>query len=103
MTALDAELRAFSLRNEQRACTVEIDESDLGAQILGHALRLVGATYDRAARIVSLMFGASELTGYHLTHSIPDVTAVDINADGDGRDRVLRIRSEKGQVLVLLE
>ncbi|MEQ1690606.1 MAG: universal stress protein [Gemmatimonas sp.] len=102
MTVLDAELKAFSDRNAGRSCTVEVDQRDLGAQILGHALPLVGASYDRTEHMVSLMFGASELAGQHLTHSIGAVSAVDASTDSDGRERVLRIGHADGQTLVLL-
>lgn len=103
MTVLDAELRAFGDRNAARRCSVEIDHADLGAQILGHSLPLVGATYDRTAGAVSLMFGASSLTGAHLTHVIPGVSAIDLCTDGDGRDQVLRLLHPLGHTLVLLE
>ncbi|MBL0173627.1 MAG: universal stress protein [Gemmatimonadaceae bacterium] len=103
MAVLDAELKAFSDRNTGRPCTVEIDSRDLGAQILGHSLPLVGATYDRATRLVSLMFGTSALTGQHLTHTIAEVSAVDTSTGGDGREQVLRLVHTDGQTLVLLE
>ncbi len=103
MAVLDAELRAFGDRNAGRSCTVEIDQRDLGAQIMGHALPLVGAAYDRSARIVSLMFGASTLVGRHLTHAIADVTSVTVTTCSDGREDVLRLAHADGQTLVLLE
>lgn len=103
LSVLDAELAAFSERNTGRSCTVEIDQRDLGAQILGHSLRVVGATYDEPTRIVSLMFGASILIGEHLTHAIPDVTSVAICSDGEGRDQVMRLVHGDGQTLVLLD
>ncbi len=103
LSVLDAELAAFSERNRGRSCTVEIDQRDLGAQILGHSLQVVGATYDAPTRIVSLMFGASIVIGEHLTHAIPDVTSVAICSDGEGRDQVMRLVHGDGQTLVLLD
>lgn len=103
MAVLDAELKAFSDRNAGRSCTVEIDQRDLGAQIMGHALPLVGATYDRPARTISLMFGASALAGQHLSHAIVGVTSVDVTTRADGREDVLRLANGDGQTLVLLE
>ncbi len=103
LEVLDAELRAFSDRNQTRSCVVEVDRPDLGAQILGYALPLVGATYDRTAGIVSLMFGASTLEGHHLTHAVPNVSSVDLVRDDEGRDQVLRLAHAGGQTLVLLE
>lgn len=102
-SVLDAELRAFSDRNQGRSCVVEVDRRDLGAQILGYALPLVGATHDRITGIVSLMFGASTLEGQHLTHAVPNVSSVDLVHDDDGRDQVLRVAHAGGQTLLLLE
>ncbi len=103
LTVLDAELNALSLRNAGRTCTVEIDRRDMGAQILGHALPLVGVTYDRTSHLVALMFGASTLAGEHLTHVVPDVVGIEVVADTNGRDLAMRLAHRGGQTLVLLE
>ena len=58
-----AELNAFTTRNVGRACSIEMDRDDFGAQSLGHGMPLVGATYDKHDRSISLMFGASSLLG----------------------------------------
>ena len=100
---LDAELRAFSDRNAGRLCSVELDADDLGAQVIGHSLPFVGATHDRSTGIASLMFGSSTFAGAHLTHSIPQVSGVDVQTDDEGRDRVLRLSHVRGQTLVMLE
>lgn len=99
----DVELNVFTSRNRGRPCLVEVDQPSLGAQILGHGMPLVGATYDHTARAVSLMFGASELDGQHMTHRIARVQSIEINTDGEARDLVLRIVNADGQTLVLLE
>jgi nucleotide-binding universal stress UspA family protein len=75
---LDAELRAFSDRNAGRPCSVELDDADLGAQVIGHSMPLVGATHDHSTGIAALMFGSSTIAGTHLTHSIPEVSGVDV-------------------------
>ena len=103
VNALDAELAAFTSSNAGRRCHVEIDTEELGAQVLGHGLPLVGATYDAHGHAVSLMFGASTLLGQHLTHTVSDVSAIDISANGEGHDQVLRIAHPGGQTLVSLE
>ncbi|MCC6244179.1 MAG: universal stress protein [Gemmatimonadaceae bacterium] len=103
MAVLDAELQAWTAQHALRRCTVEIDDPSLGAQILGHALPLVAATYDRHDRAVSLMFGASPFAAQHLTHAVPGVTAVEVRSDEAGRDQVLRLVHDGGQTLVLLE
>jgi len=103
MAVLDAELNAFTARNAGRSCTVEIDRRDLGAQILGHGLPLVGATAEMTAPRVTLMFGASTLLGEHISHTIPDVTAVDLRTNSVGQEQVLRIAHADGQTLILLD
>jgi nucleotide-binding universal stress UspA family protein len=100
---LDEELGAFADRNMARPCTVEIDQSELGAQILGHGLPLVGATYDAHDRAVTLMFGAAGLTGQHLSHRVPCVSAISVTTDTSSREQILRIANDGGQTLVLLE
>lgn len=100
--SIDAELAAFTTRNHGRRCTVEVDQADLGAQVLGHDLGFVGASFDPHASLVSLMFGTSTLKGMHLTHAIPGATEVDLSSNAGGEDQVLRIAHEGGQTLVTL-
>lgn len=100
--SLDAELAAFTTRNVGRRCTVELNQTELGAQILGHDLGFVGASYDRHDSRVSLMFGTSTLKGMHLTHAIPGTTEVDLSSNAGGEDQVLRIAHQGGQTLVSL-
>ena len=100
---MDVELAQFAARNAGRRCAVEVDYPELGAQILGHGLPLVGATYDHRARSVALMFGASALNGQHLTHTIDEVSSVIVSTDTQHREQALRIHSGDGQTLVMLE
>ena len=99
---LDAQLAAFGKRNEGRYCNIEVDQDDLGSQMLARAVRLVGAAFDVHGRNVSLMFGASGIVGQHLTHGITNVTTVELTTDGAGRDQVLRISTPAGYTLVML-
>lgn len=99
---LDHDLALFCKRNAGRFCNVEVDQSDLGAQVLGRALRLVGATYDPHNRQVSLMFGASGIVGQHLTHTIAGVDQAELSTDGAGRDQVLRLTTAEGHTLLML-
>ena len=101
-SVLDGELAAFTRRNFGRLCHVEVDQDALGAQVLGHDLPLVGATFDRHRSEVALMFGTSTLKGMHLTHTIGDVTEVDVRSDMRTGDQVLRIAHDRGQTLVLM-
>jgi len=100
--SMDAELAAFTTRNIGRRCTVEVDQADLGAQVLGHDLGFVGASYDRHGSLVTLMFGTSTLKGQHLTHAIAGAMEVDLSSNAGGEDQVLRIAHEGGQTLVTL-
>jgi len=100
---LDAELNAFTTRNAGRACSIEMDRDDFGAQSLGHGLPLVGATYDKHDRSVSLMFGASTLLGEHLSHRVLGCESVHTIMNAEGRDQVMRIVHEGGQTLLLLD
>jgi nucleotide-binding universal stress UspA family protein len=99
----DAELAVFTTRNAGKPCTVLVHQPELGAQSLGHSLRLVGATYDTHQRAVSLMFGAPQLAGSHLTHSMSGVSRIDLSTDHEGHDSVLRLDHGLGYTLVALE
>ena len=101
-SVLDGELAAFTRRNAGRLCHVEIDQDALGAQVLGHDLPLVGATFDQHRSEVALMFGTSTLKGMHLTHTIGDVSEVDVRSDMRTGDQVMRIAHERGQTLVIM-
>jgi nucleotide-binding universal stress UspA family protein len=93
-------LATFTRKNAGRQCSAEIDDQQLGAQMQGGSLPLIGAAYDHHGDEVQLMFGAAGLAGRYLSHVVPDVTAVDILADADGRDRALRVSSGSGSTLL---
>lgn len=94
------ELAEFTRRNAGRSCTVEIDDTSLGAQLQGNAVPLLGASYDRHGNEVQLMFGTHGLTGRYLTHVVPGVIAVDILCDQLGRERALHISNSEGSTLI---
>jgi nucleotide-binding universal stress UspA family protein len=96
----DAELSEFTSRNAGRLCLVEVDEDDLGAQMLGQELPFVGASFDRHGNEVSLMFGTSSIKGQHLSHNISGVSQIDLTTNGAKDDSVLRIAHAGGQTLV---
>jgi hypothetical protein len=100
--AFDSELAAFTSRNIGRRCMVEIDTTDLGAQVLGHELMLAGASFDRHNQSVTLMFGTSVLRGMHLSHGLPDVQAIDLASNAGGEDQTLRFVHPGGQTLLTL-
>lgn len=98
----DQELAAFSTRNAGRRCAVEIDNAEFGAQVLGHELQFVGATFDKHASTAVVMFGTSTLRGMHLSHTIPGVTSIDLSSNAGGEDMVLRLAEAQGQTLISL-
>ena len=103
LDVLDDELNAFTTRNAGRTCSIEMDRHDFGAQSLGHGMPMVGATYDKHDRSISLMFGASRLLGEHLSHRVQGCESVHTIANAEGRDQVMRIVHEGGQTLMLLD
>ena len=100
---LDAELAAFSARHASHPCTVEVNQTDVGAHSLGHHLPLAGITYEAATGSITLMFGRSPDEGRHLSHQVRQCQQVEVVADGQGREHVLRIRHGNGVTIVLLE
>jgi nucleotide-binding universal stress UspA family protein len=94
------ELAEITRRNAGRTCSVEIDDSSLGAQLQGNAIPLIGASHDRHGNEVQLMFGTHGLTGRYLAHVVPGVTAVEILNDQVGRERALHVTNSEGSTLI---
>lgn len=100
---LDGELAAFSARHRGHPCTVEVNQRDIGAHSIGHHLPLAGISYEPALHTMTLMFGPSAEAGRHMAHQLRDCEQVEVVADGQGREHVLRIRHAGGVTIVLLE
>jgi len=98
---LDTELADFSARNAGRECTVEVHQPDIGVQPIGHHLVFAGASLDGPEGRVMLMFG--DTTSGHLTHQVRGRGHVDVIADQEGRDRVLRISYSDGQTQLVFD
>ncbi len=98
---LDAELAAFSVRNAGRPCTVEVHQRDIGVQPIGHHLAFAGASADGPEGGIVLMFG--DTTHGHLTHQVRGQDHVELIADQEGRDRVLRISYSSGQTQLVFD
>ena len=81
---------------------MEVDQSALGAQVLGNDLQLAGASYHRRDNSVSVMFGTSTLKGLRLSHHVSDVTEIDVVTNAGGTDQVLRVAHAEGQFLVTM-
>ena len=99
----DTELAAFAERHAGARCRVTVHTPDDGDHLLGTSLTLVGATFDPHERVASLMFGASQLTGTHVTHRIAHVSEVQLSTNRDHHERVLRFVHGSGCTVVALE
>ena len=94
-------LNDFTHRNAGRLATIEVDDPEIGAQMLGRgALR--GVTYDRHDRRVEIMVGDARRARRHLMHSIPRVESIAITAEPQGSLEALELRHGRGHTLVLI-
>jgi nucleotide-binding universal stress UspA family protein len=94
-------LDAFTRRNEGKRVAVEVDDPDIGAQLLGGG-PLVGVTYDPHDRRVEIMVGDAQRVRGHLMHSIPNVDSISLSADDPNARETLEVRHGRGQTLVLV-
>ena len=97
MEALDG----FTRRNFGRAATIEIDDPELGAQVMGRGYVMNGVTYDPNDRRAEIMLGDPAHPRRHLMHSIPNVDSVAMTMDETGHE-VLELRHGRGHTLVLI-
>jgi hypothetical protein len=93
-------LREFTERNAGRITRLEIDDPEIGAQWAALDLPLRGVDCDPRGDRVEIMLGDAWSDGTHLTHSVAAPTTVEVVRDEQGRDRVLRVAYEGGQVLL---
>ena len=91
-------LQTVTARNLGRRTVVEIDNIDLGAQIVESGFVFRGAAYDHHDCAVTLMLGDGTTT--HMTRTIPGITAIALHADARGHDAALRIAHDHGQTLL---
>ena len=93
-------LAELSRRNAGRTATVEIDDTELGAQAQVSGFPFMGADHDRRDDRIEIMLGARGPGRAHLTHSVTNPTSIDILARADGRLEALRIANARGQVVI---
>lgn len=91
----------FSQRNHDRVATLEVDDSDLGTQVIESGYRFHGASYDDRNDQVELMLSASKDPLQHVTRTIGNVESVAAGTNFEGRDLALRIRHGAGQTLLM--
>jgi nucleotide-binding universal stress UspA family protein len=94
-------LNDFTRRNAGRRTTIEVDDPEIGAQMLGRGA-LMGVTYDRHDRRVEIMVGDAHRTRRHLMHSIPKVESIAMTRDDRGAIEALELRHGRGHTLVLI-
>jgi nucleotide-binding universal stress UspA family protein len=91
----------FTSRNAGRRVTIEIDDPQIGAQMLGRG-SLAGVTYDAHDKRVEVMVGDPQQTRHHLMHSIPNVESIAMTTDERGASEVLQLSHGHGHTLILI-
>ena len=94
------QLEDFTRRNRGRRATIELEDLELGTQVLEAGYAFGGAAYDEKDEHVTLMLSAMAERTQHVTHSIGGVSAVAIGTGSDGCDLALRIGHGSGQTLL---
>ena len=94
-------LNDFTRRNKGRRVSVEIDDPDIGAQMLGRGA-FVGVTYDPHDRRVEIMVGDAHRARRHLMHSIEKVDSIAMTTDERAGNEALELRHGSGHTLVLV-
>jgi len=95
-------LNDFTRRNAGRRATIEIDDPEIGAQMLGRGA-LVGVTYDPHDRRIEIMVGDAHRARRHLMHSIPKVESIAMTTDEHSASEALELRHGRGHTLVLIK
>ena len=94
-------LDEFTRRNKGRRVSVEVDDPELGAQMLGRGA-LFGVTYDTHDERVEIMVGDARRARRHLMHSIARVDAIAMTTDERSGNEALELRHGGGHTLVLV-
>src|SRR4029450_6103979 len=94
-------LDEFPPRNKGRRVAIQVDDPQIGAQMLGRGA-LVGVTYDAHDRRVEIMVGDAHRARRHLMHSIPNGESLAMTTDEHSASEALELRHGHGQTLVLV-
>lgn len=95
-----ARLSEFTTRNMGRRANLEVLTFDLGAQSASVNFPLLGVDYDPVRGAVDIMLGDDRAGARHITHSVPDVTSVELSSLADGSDWALRVSQAGGDTLL---
>jgi len=93
-------LDEFTRRNKGRRVAVEVDDPELGAQMVGRGA-LVGVTYDPHDERVEIMLGDAKSTRRHLMHSIASVESIAMTTENRTGNEALELRHGGGHTLVM--
>lgn len=93
------ELARFTEHNAGRLAMLEIDDTELGSQVVARGIAFRGADYDWHGDAIELTFGGSGPAGAHLAHVIRGATSIAVQ-HGREADRVLRVGHDHGQALL---
>jgi len=96
-----AALDEFTRRNKGRRVSIEVDDPELGAQMLGHGA-LFGVTYDPHDLRVEIMVGDAHRARRHLMHSIVGVDSIAMTIEERSGNEALELRHGGGHTLVLI-
>ncbi|HYD51566.1 MAG TPA: universal stress protein [Gemmatimonadaceae bacterium] len=96
------ELLRFTERNAGRIARVEIDDPRLGAQVVAHRFPFRSVDFDWRDDAVEVMLGGTDERS-HATHVVRAPASISIQRTPDGRDAVLRVEKEEGQLLLYLD
>jgi nucleotide-binding universal stress UspA family protein len=96
-----AALDEFTRRNRGRRVAVEVDDPELGAQMVGRGA-LFGVTYDPHDERVEIMVGDAHRARRHLMHSIARVDSIAMTTDDRSGNEALELRHGGGHTLVLI-
>lgn len=94
-------LDEFTRRNRGRRVSIEVDDPELGAQMLGHGA-LFGVTYDPHDLRVEIMVGDAHRARRHLMHSIGRVDSIAMTIEERSGNEALELRHGGGHTLVLV-
>lgn len=94
-------LDEFTRRNKGRRVSVEVDDPELGAQMLGRGA-LFGVTYDPHDERVEIMLGDARRARRHLMHSIARVDSIAMTIEEQSGNEALELRHGGGHTLVLV-
>jgi hypothetical protein len=91
-------LTHFNERNLSRSMDLEVINDEMGVQSEARGLTLHGVAFDRHDGAVEIMLGGRN--GYHITHTMGNVTAIDMLMPEAPSADVLRVVHAAGQTIL---